>query len=230
MSNDNWKPKKGEQVELVGLISNPELNGCMIGIITKSEIDCKSGRWAVRLKKDGSYIAVKPSNIIAANLDRKLELALQKLVAAGGTEEEEDDDEEEEEVDDNKNYVEPSEYLLDELLAVGDARFDLEHYDKAASIFYRAYYIAMHKGNCINNPESFPVAHKMLQAYSKCEEEHQIRFGHDMAQQTLMMPGCPRYILQDKKDIEDVMRRKGIEIRDMMADLNRNMAQFGMGF
>lgn len=224
MSNGDWKPKKGEQVELQGLISKPELNGC-IGIIAKSKIDTKTGRWAVRLK-DGSCIAVKPCNMIAVNLDRKLELALQKLEEAGGTEDEEEDDEEE--VDDEDN-IDPSQFL-DELLAVGDARFDLEQYDKAATIFYRAYYIAMHKGNCINNPESFPVAHKMLQAYSKCEEEHQIKFGHDMAQQTLMMPGCPRYIHQDKKDIEDVMRRKGIEIRDMMADLNRNMANFGMGF
>ena len=223
MSDGNWKPKKGEQVELQGLISQPNLNGGT-GIIIASKLNPKTGRWAVRLE-DGSCIAVKPSNLIAVTPNRKLEVALKNLEKAGGTEEEADDDDGEEE---NENDIDPGEYL-DELLAVGDARFDLGQYDKAASIFYRAYYIAMHKRNTINDPESFPVAHKMLQAYAKCEDEYQIKMGHNMAQQTLMMPGCPRYIHQDKKDIEVVMKRKGIEIRDMMADLNRNMANMGMG-
>lgn len=219
MSNGNWKPKKGEKVELQGLIANTKLNGC-IGVTTKSQIDAKTGRWAVLLK-DGSCIAVKPCNMIAVNLERKLELALQKLEEVGGYEEDEDDREEV----DNENFIDPLTYL-DELLAVGDARFDLGQYGKAGNVFYKAYYIAMHKGNCINNPESFPVAHKMLQAYSKCDEEHLLKMGHDMAQQTLMMGNAPRYIYQDKKDIEDVMRRKGMEIRDLMADLNSNLANF----
>ena len=223
-NNSNWKPKKGVPVELKGLISQPKLNGS-IGVII-SKFNKETGRWGVRLD-DGSCISVKPCNLFELTPNRKLELALKKLEKAGGTEEEVDDDDDGEE--DTGNDIDPLQYL-DELLAVGDARFDLGHYDKAASIFFRSYYMAMHRNNAVNDPESFPVAHKMLQAYSKCEEEYQIKMGHNMAQQTLMMPGCPRYILQDKKDIEDVMRKKGIEIRDMMADLNINMANVGMGF
>lgn len=159
---------------------------------------------------------------IVQHQPKKLELALEKLKKAGGVE---DPDAEENE----DNETDPQNYL-DELLAVGDARFSLGQYEKAAGIYYTSYYIAMHKGGHINNAQSFPVAHKMLQAYSKCDNEHSLQMGHGMAQQTLMMPGCPRYILQDKIDIEKAMRRKGIAIEDLMETLTRNMASMGMGF
>jgi len=231
------RPKKGVTVQLRGLVAKPELNGC-VGVVTKP-YDPKSGRCRIRLD-DGTIVNAKTSNIVICddkmisqiNNDaiqlklndpdnkRILEVALVKLKDVGGVE---DPDSE----DNSENDTDPKEYL-NELLAVADARYNLGQYDKASSIYYTAYYITMHMGNCINNPKSFPVAHKMLQSYSKSNEDHKLQMGHGMAQQTLMMPGCPSYISQDVKDIEKSMRRKGMSIpEDIMATLRRNTATMG---
>jgi len=102
------------------------------------------------------------------------------------------------------------------LIAVGDARYKVGQYDKAGSIFYRAYYMTMHSSDSINAPNTFPVAHKMLQAWTKSKEEHVLKMAHGMAEQTCMMPGCPPYICQDMNDVETAMKKKGMKVESMM--------------
>jgi len=219
MSNlSSSPPKEGARVELVGLVKKPELNGCR-GVVIKS-YNQETGRCGVRLDDDGTGVNVKLSNITFVTAEKELQLTLMKLEQVGGTEEDPDDNDDDD--NNNKNHTDP-EYYLDELLAVGDARYNLEQYDKAGSIYYRAYYITMHKGNCINNPETFPVAHKMIQSWSKSNTEHYLKKGHGMAQQTLMMPGCPNYIRKDKITIEQAMVQKGIPVENIMDNLRNNM-------
>jgi len=204
-------PKKGAHVELVGLVKKPELNGRR-GVVIK-KYDQETGRCGVRLDDDGTAVNAKVSNIKFVTAKQVLKLALLKLKEAGGTELDSDD---------NIQDTNPADYL-DELLAVGDARFDLEQYDEAGSIYYRAYYITIGKGGFVNTPEIFPIAHKMIQAWSKSNDENYLKTGHGMAQQTLMMPGCPTYIQQDMRTIEMAMDRKGIAAEDMMDNLRSNM-------
>lgn len=205
-------PKKGTRVELVGLVKKPELNGRR-GFVIK-EYNEETGRCGVQLDGDGKVvIAAKVSNVRLFTAEQELELALLNLKEAGGTELDPEDDNE---------YTDSGD-SLNELLAVGDARFGLGQYDKAGSVYYRAYYITMSKSNCINNPETFLVAHKMLQAWSKSNEETNLKMGHGMAQQTLMMPGCPAYIKQDMRTIEKAMNLKGIAAEDLMNNLRSNM-------
>eukprot|EP00592_Proboscia_alata_P015158 CAMPEP_0194394740 /NCGR_PEP_ID=MMETSP0174-20130528/124026_1 /TAXON_ID=216777 /ORGANISM="Proboscia alata, Strain PI-D3" /LENGTH=615 /DNA_ID=CAMNT_0039190579 /DNA_START=9 /DNA_END=1856 /DNA_ORIENTATION=+ len=206
-------PKKGAHVELVGLIKKPELNGRR-GVVIK-KYDQETGRCGVRLDDDGTAVNAKVSNIRFVNTKQELELALLKLKEAGGTELDPDDDDEGE-------YTDPED-CLDELLAVGDARFGLEQYDEAGTIYYRSYYITIGKGSFVNNPEIFPIAHKMIQAWSKSNEENYLKMGHGMAQQTLMMPGCPTYIQQDMRTVENAMHRKGITAEDIIDNLRSNM-------
>jgi len=203
-SNDNncwpFRYKNCARVELKGLVAKPELNGCS-GVVIK-ELD-ESKRCGIKLD-DGTGVNAKISNIVVLTPELKLERALAKLKEAGGREEEDDDD-------DDEDYSDPKDYV-DELLAVGDARYELGHYDKAGKMYFRAYYATTHKAHCINCPESFPVAQKMLQAWGKSDEEHILKLAHSMAQQALRMPGCPQYILQEKKKVEKAMTRKGIEV------------------
>ena len=79
----------------------------------------------------------------------------------------------------------------------------------------------MHMGPGINNPKTFPVAHKMLQAWSKSEEEHLLRMAHGMAEQTCMMPGCPSYIRDDLNAVTKVMKAKGMKVESIMNNLRR---------
>jgi hypothetical protein len=138
-----------------------------------------------------------------SSLEEKLSAALRRLEFVGGKENEPDDD-----GDDN-----PGEYL-NELVAVGDARHELGQYNEAGGIYYRSYYAAMHhnSNNTINNPTSFPIAHKMLQSWMKSNDEHYIKQAFGMAKQTCMMPGCPPYIREDLKQVEKIMTRKGIKM------------------
>jgi hypothetical protein len=143
-----------------------------------------------------------------------LTAALAKLEAAGGKEEESDDDDDDNAAPPSKA---PHEYL-DELLAVGDARYRLGQYEQAGSIFYRAYYASMHdprNGGVINHPSTFPVAHKMIQAWSKSEDEHYLRQAHGMGEQTTMMPGCPPYIFSDVEDAAKALRNKGLRVESI---------------
>uniref|UniRef100_A0A7S3QCQ4 MYND-type domain-containing protein n=1 Tax=Chaetoceros debilis TaxID=122233 RepID=A0A7S3QCQ4_9STRA len=139
----------------------------------------------------------------------QLVIALKKLKIAGGREEGTDSDEDVEGNDDNDN---PGDYLS-ELLAVADARYELGQYVKAGGIYYRAYYAALHKSNCVNDPAIFPIAHKLTLAWMKTDDESYIRQAHGMAQQNCMMPGHPPYIRKDLSDVEKVMTRKGIDIQ-----------------
>ena len=142
-------------------------------------------------------------------LDVKLEVALKQLKIAGGREDEPDED--------NDTEDNPGDYL-DELLAVADARYNLKEYSQAASLYYRGYYAAMHKGSCINDPEVFPIAHKMLMAYIKADSESGLQMAHGMAQQTVSMPGHPAYIREDLVEVERIMTRRGMRVE-----------RFGMG-
>ncbi|KAL9181530.1 hypothetical protein ACHAXT_010335 [Thalassiosira profunda] len=151
--------------------------------------------------------------------EKKLEVALRQLRIAGGREEEPGSDDED--VDDD-----PKEYL-NELLAVADARFNLGQYSKAASLYYRGYYAAMHSGSCINNPATFPIAHKMIQAMIKSGEEHNLKMAHGMAQQTMMMPGHPAYIRQDLVDVEKVMAERGMQVERDIFGMMGGMGGFG---
>lgn len=110
----------------------------------------------------------------------------------------------------------PPEKYLAELIAVGDARYKLGQYDKAGNIFYRAYYMTMHSDSVMNAQNTFPFAHKMLQAWKKSKEEHILKMAHGMAEQTCMMPGCPAYIRQDKSDLETAMKKKGMEVESIL--------------
>merc|ERR1712029_536509 len=126
--------------------------------------------------------------------------------------------EDEPESDEDEDCIDPGEYL-NELLAVADARYELGQHSRAASLYYRGYYAAMHRGSCINNPSIYPIAHKMIQSYAKSGDEHELKMAHGMAQQNLAMPGRPAYIEKDLADVEKIMRWKGMKVE-----------RFGMGF
>lgn len=144
-----------------------------------------------------------------SDLGDKLAAALEQLAMVGGREEENDDDDQ----DDN-----PGDYL-NELLAVADARNDLGQYSEAGWLYYRGYYAAIHKNNVINDPTSYPIAHKMIQAWVKSDTKSNLKHAHGMAQQTMMMPGHPRYIQQDLIEVERIMKMKGMKVE-----------RFGFGF
>jgi hypothetical protein len=75
------------------------------------------------------------------------------------------------------------------------ARYQLGQLDAAGRAYYRAYYAAMrHGGPAVNNPSTFPIACKMVQAWSKSDAEHFLKMAHGTAEQVTMMPGCPRYL------------------------------------
>ena len=190
------------------------------GVIS-SKYDVESGRCGVKLD-NGTGVKAKLANIVVLSPTLILERALVKLKEAGGREDEPD------ESDDEEDYKDPAEYL-DELMTVGDARYNLGEYDKAGNIYYRSYYVAMHKRSMLNDPESFPYAHKMLEAWSKSDNQYTLKKAHGMAHQTLMMPGCPRYIKNDLINIEKVLTRRGFDIpEDPMTAMRKNMANFGM--
>ena len=187
-------PKVGTRVELTGLKAKPELNG-RNGVVIH-QFDAKTGRCGIKLD-DGTGLSVKPSNMVFDTPETKLERALAKLAAAGGTEDEDDDSR-------------PPKDYLNELMAVGDARVELGQYDQAGSIFYRAYYASM-GDPAVHSHESFPVAHKMLQAWMKSEDDHYLDMAYGMAQQTCMMPGCPAYIQDDMNEVANVIAQKGVK-------------------
>lgn len=147
-------------------------------------------------------------------LEKQLAAALKKLEIAGGKEEESDDDDDD---NDQEEDAKPAGEYLNELLAVADARYELGQYAKSGSIYYSAYYAAMHHNStCINNPAIFPIAHKMTLAWSKSDDEHLIKLAHGMAQQNCMMPGHPPYIREDLKDVEKIMKKKGMNVQRFM--------------
>jgi hypothetical protein len=146
-----------------------------------------------------------------SSLDDKLAMALKKLKIAGGKEEESDNDDEE----DNDNN--PGDYL-NELLAVADARFELGQYVKAGDLYYGAYHPAMNNATHMNNPLVFLIAHKMIQAWVKSDDNDYLNRAHLMAQQNCMMPGHPPYTQEDLKEVEGMMKKKGMTIQ-----------RFGMG-
>jgi hypothetical protein len=76
------------------------------------------------------------------------------------------DDDDEEDNDDNPGYY------LNELLAVADARFELEQYVKAGDIYYGPYYAAMHNATHTNNPPAFLIAHKMIHVWVKSDDDN----------------------------------------------------------
>jgi hypothetical protein len=135
--------------------------------------------------------------------DDKLAAALRQLKIAGGKEDDPGDDDEE----DNAG-----EYL-NELLAVADARYELGQYSKAASLYYKGYYVAMHNGPYMNNPAIFPIAHKMIQANMKTGEKADLNLAHGMAQQNVMMPCHPAYIREDLAEVERVMTKNGMKVQ-----------------
>jgi len=137
----------------------------------------------------------------------KLTAALKQLELVGGKEEDSEDDNDEDDEQEDNNIGD----YLNEFLAVADARYELGQYSKAANLYYRGYYAAMHNG--INNPTIFPIAHKLIEACIKTDEEHYIDQAHGMAQQNTMMPFHPPYIREDLLEVERVMRKKGMEIQ-----------------
>ena len=100
-------------------------------------------------------------------LENHLTSVLNNLKIVSGKE---DDDSEDE--GDN-----PSVYL-DELLAVADARYDLGQHEEAGCLYCRSYYAAMHGSNVIDDPEIFPIAHKLTLSWMKTGDEHRIKCAH----------------------------------------------------
>mmetsp|Transcript_31590 Transcript_31590/g.74334 ORF Transcript_31590/g.74334 Transcript_31590/m.74334 type:complete len:624 (+) Transcript_31590:81-1952(+) len=135
------------------------------------------------------------------SLDHKLSAALHQLEIAGGREKEDPDG--------NDN---PADYL-NELLAVGDVRYELGQYAEAAGIYYRGYYVAMHNGRGMNNPAIYPIAHKMIQSWIRTGDESHLRMAHGMAQQNCMMPNHPPYAVGDLAEVEKLMKQKGLQIQ-----------------
>jgi hypothetical protein len=225
------RPKLGDLVELMGLSAKPELNGCK-GIIIENW-NKYSGRCGVRLD-DGTGVNVKPENIRILSPDNSpdnmLADALAKLEAAGGKQWKREiltpmilPGEDYEDGDDAGPPLKKPHQYLKELLKVGDVRYQLGQYDQAGSIYFRAYYATMNApGSAINDPSTFPVAHKMIQAWLKLDEEELLNMAHGMAEQSAVMPGCPSYILQDMKDAATAMRMKGMEVTSIM-DAFKNM-------
>lgn len=76
-------------------------------------------------------------------------------------------------------------------MAVGDARNNLGESDKAGNIYYTLYYAATGKGSPMSDHGSFPYARKVLEAWSKYDNQLTLNRAHGMAHQTLMMSGCP---------------------------------------
>lgn len=127
--------------------------------------------------------------------------ALKQLEIAGGRED-----------DDDEDGKSPSEYL-EELLAVGDARYELGQYDRAGSIYYRAYYAAIAGSSYFNDPKVFPICSKMIHAWMKTNQEHYILQAHGMAQQSSHMPGHPPFVREDLIEVEALMKKKGMPIQ-----------------
>lgn len=139
-------------------------------------------------------------DLLQSKKDNKLAAALRQLEIAGGREDEPDDSEDEDEID-------PNDYL-NELLAVADARFELEQFSQASGLYYRAYYAAMHAGSVMNNAAIFPIAHKLIWSYAK---SGQLKRAHLMAQQNIAMQGPP-YIRDDLNQLETLMKERGMEV------------------
>ncbi|EJK55123.1 hypothetical protein THAOC_25176 [Thalassiosira oceanica] len=139
-------------------------------------------------------------DLFQSKKDDKLAAALRQLEIAGGREDEPDDSEDEDEID-------PNDYL-NELLAVADARFELEQFSQASGLYYRAYYAAMHAGSVMNNAAIFPIAHKLIWSYAK---SGQLKRAHLMAQQNIAMQGPP-YIRDDLNQLETLMKERGMEV------------------
>jgi tetratricopeptide (TPR) repeat protein len=147
--------------------------------------------------------------IIVHSPEDMLAAALAKLEAAGGKEEESDDDD-----DAGPPSKAPHEYL-NELLALGYARYRLGQYEKAGSLFYRAYYVSMHdprNGGIINHPSTFPVAHKMIQAWSKSEQDHYSSAGPRYGRASHYDARLPPYIFRDVEDAAKALRKKGLKV------------------
>jgi len=89
---------------------------------------------------------------------------------------------------------------------------------KAGDIYYGAYHPAMHNATHMNNPLVFLIAHKMIHAWVKSDDNNYLNRAHLMAQQNCMMPGHPPYAQKDLKEVEEMMKKKGMTIQ-----------RFGMG-
>ena len=101
---------------------------------------------------------------------------------------------------------------MDELLAVADARYELGQYDDAGNLYHTSYYATIRKSHNVNDPAIFHIAHKMILAWMKSENENTIKYAHGIAQSNCNMFGHPAYIREDLKNIEKLMKRKGIKI------------------
>mmetsp|Transcript_6216 Transcript_6216/g.7872 ORF Transcript_6216/g.7872 Transcript_6216/m.7872 type:complete len:623 (-) Transcript_6216:238-2106(-) len=183
-----------------------------LGQDIRASIRCNNKAWTlvagcVACDDYAKSMGVTGDNMVRVGKQRAQKLsnltrALRALEIAGGKEDEANSDSDDEDNSDN-----PSEYWR-ELLAVGDARYELGQYEKASSIYYRSYYAAMHSESSINNPKIFPIAHKMIQANIKMDTESSLRFAHGFAQQNVNMRGPPS-TRKDLEDVERIIKRKG---------------------
>jgi hypothetical protein len=168
----------------------------------------------------GPPAAVRAAMTSTMSPEDQLADALAKLAVAGGTEEEEEEEQ------DGSDKKEPHEYL-NELLAVADARTRLGQFDAAGNAYYRAYYADIARGPYINNPSLFPIAYKMVMAWSQSDAEHVLKMAHGMAEQTIMMPGCPVYMHHARDNVARTMRAKGLAVVTMREQLrNFHMGNF----
>ena len=205
-------PSLGARIEIQGLKARTDLNGSK-GVVIQP-FDASTGRCGVQIDNSGEGVNVKPTNLRWADNDdsggggaqssahkkqplSELDQALAALAAAGGTEQENDDDDD----------ATPPEKYVDELIAVGDAREKLGQYAEAGDLYYRAYYAVLAKTRCVNPPQAYPVAHKMIQAWIKSGDRFKIDMAHGMAQQMCMMPGAPASVRRDLQAAKEALAR-----------------------
>jgi len=168
-----------------------------------------------RRQNEASSTVARQQQPSSSSLEDNLSEALRRLEIVGGREDEKEDNNDDD-GDDDDDDDDPANYLT-ELLAVADARCELKQYNQAGWIYYRAYYAAMHSPSpdgsfIMNNPTIFPIAHKMIQSWMKSNDKYDIKQAFGMAKQNCMMPGHPSYIEQDMREVEKIMKTKGIKL------------------